>query len=215
LIPRFSLIEPKSSVPDDSPPPTGSKHVFFKEIHPNPIEVRIRCIFLRVGEIDTLNERYYAELLLEASWEEPSFESSQTQTFDPTVNWTPELELINGIGELQDDIMYSVRYDKQGLATVTEHHKLKGTLWERMELQHFPFDVQELSLSLTTSRPDSEMKFVVNLNKPSGVNRRVFTDEQEWHLFEHVDIEITEQIDEYLDDGHNHPVVTCSCHAAR
>ena len=215
LIPRFSLIEPESNVPDDSPPPIRSKTIFFKKIQAVPIEVRIRCIFLRVGEIDTLNERYYAELLLEASWEDESLEISQTRTFEPTVNWTPELELINGIGELHDDIMYSVKYDKHGLATVTEHHKLKGTLWERMELQHFPFDVQELSLSLTTSRSDSEMRFVVDLKKPSGVNRRVFTDEQEWHLFEHVDIEITEQIDEYLDNGHSHPVVTCSSHAAR
>ena len=168
-----------------------------------------------MGEIDTLNERFYAELLLEASWEETSFKGLQTRPFDPAIHWTPELELINGIGELQDDVTYSVRYDKQGLATVTEHHRLKGTLWERMELQHFPVDVQELSLSVTTSRTDSEVIFIKNLRKPSGVNRRVFTDEQEWYLFEHVDIEITQQIDEYLDDGHNHSVVICSCHAAR
>jgi hypothetical protein len=177
--------------------------------------VHIRCIFLRVGEIDTLNERYYAELLLEASWEETSFKGLQTRSFDPSIHWTPELELMNGIGELQDDVTYTVHYNKQGLATITEHHKLKGTLWERMELYHFPVDVQELSLSLTTSRTDTEMIFIKNLSKPSGVNRRVFTDEQEWYLFEHVDIEITEQIDEYLDDGHNHPVIICSCHAAR
>jgi hypothetical protein len=122
---------------------------------------------------------------------------------------------MNGIGELQDDVTYTVHYNKQGLPTITEHHKLKGTLWERMELYHFPVDVQELSLSLTTSRTDTEMIFIKNLRKPSGVNRRVFTNEQEWYLFEHVDIEITEQIDEYLDDGHNHPVIICSCHAAR
>lgn len=125
------------------------------------------------------------------------------------------MELMNGIGDLNDEITYSVRYDHNGLATVTEHHKLKGTLWERMELQHFPIDVQELSLSITTSRSNTELTFVRHEKKPSGVNRRVFTDEQEWYLFEHVDIEVTEQIDDYLDDGHNHPVVICSCHAAR
>lgn len=122
---------------------------------------------------------------------------------------------MNGIGELQDDITYSVRFDKQGLATVTEHHRLKGILWERMELQHFPVDVQELSLTITTSRSDKELIFLKNLRKRSGVNRHVFTDEQEWYLFEHVDIEISGQTDEYLDGGNNHPVVICSCHAAR
>lgn len=179
------------------------------------LEVAIRCIFLRVGEIDTLNERYYAEILLEATWKEPTFKSLQKRPFDPTSNWTPELELVNGIGHMNDEVTHTVRHDQNGHATVTEHHKLKGILWERMELQHFPLDVQDLSLSITTSRTDSELKFIRNDRKPSGVNRRIFTDEQEWYLFEHVDIEVSEQIDDYLDDGHNHPVVICSCHAAR
>jgi hypothetical protein len=43
----------------------------------------------------------------------------------------------------------------------------------------------------------------------------VFTDEQEWDLFEHVDIEITQQIDEFLDNGNNHSMAICSSHAAR
>ncbi|CAF3481013.1 unnamed protein product [Rotaria sp. Silwood1] len=111
--------------------------------------------------------------------------------------------------------MYSVRHDRLGVATVTEHHKLKGTLWERMELQYFPLDVQDLSISITTSHSSKEMVFLKNFRKPSGANRRVFTDEQEWYLFEHVDIEITERIEEYVEDGNNHSVVICSCHAAR
>lgn len=168
-----------------------------------------------MGEIDTLNERYYAEILLQASWEDPSLKSAVTRVFDPATSWTPQLELMNGIGDLHDETSYSLRFTKQGLATVTEHHRLKGTLWERMELQHFPLDIQNLSIIITTSRKNTEMRFVKDEKKPSGVNRRVFTDEQEWYLFEHVDIKVTEQIDEYIDDGHNHSVVMCSCNAAR
>ncbi|CAF0866920.1 unnamed protein product [Adineta steineri] len=205
----------QSNTHQDLPPSPSLKHLIFKKVHPDPIKVNIRCIFLRVGEIDTLNERFYAELLLEASWEEKSFKGLQTRSFDPSVNWTPELELMNGIGELDHDITYSVHYDKQGLATITEHHRLKGTLWERMELHHFPVDVQELSLSITTSHSIKEMIFTKNIKQPSGVNRRIFTDEQEWYLFEHVDIKVTEQIDEYLDDQYNHSVVICSSHVAR
>ncbi|CAF0807790.1 unnamed protein product [Adineta steineri] len=205
----------QSNTHQDLPPSPSLKHLIFKKVHPDPIKVNIRCVFLRVGEIDTLNERFYAELLLEASWEEKSFKGLQTRSFDPSVNWTPELELMNGIGELDHDITYSVHYDKQGLATITEHHRLKGTLWERMELHHFPVDVQELSLSITTSHSIKEMIFTKNIKQPSGVNRRIFTDEQEWYLFEHVDIKVTEQIDEYLDDQHNHSVVICSSHVAR
>ncbi|CAF2898641.1 unnamed protein product [Rotaria sp. Silwood2] len=194
---------------------TQLKHLIFKQLDKSPIEVQVRCVFMRVGEIDTLNERYYAEILFEASWEEQKLKGLQKKSFDPMVYWTPQLELVNGIGEIHDTITYSVRHDRQGIATVTEHHKLKGTLWERMELQYFPLDVQELSLSITTSHSSKEMIFVKNLRKPSGANRQVFTDQQEWYLFEHVDIEITERIEEYLEDGNNHSVVICSCHAAR
>ncbi|CAF3632253.1 unnamed protein product [Rotaria socialis] len=194
---------------------TPLKNLVFKQLDKSPIEVHVRCVFMRVGDIDTLNERYYAEILFEASWEEPRLKGTPKEPFNAGINWTPQLELLNGIGELNDNIAYSVFYDRQGLATVTEHHKLKGTLWERMELQYFPFDLQDLSLSVTTSRSGKEMFFVKNLRKPSGANCRVFTDEQEWYLFEHVDIETKEEIEEYLDDGHNHSVVICSCHAAR
>ena len=162
-----------------------------------------------------MNERYYGEILLEASWIDPALKISQTEQFDPVRYWTPAIELMNDIGNMKNDINYSLRYNKQGQALITEHHRIKGIFWERMELQHFPFDVQELSLTLTTTRDNGDVIFVRNEQKPSGVNRRVFTDEQEWHLFEHVDIKITERVDGYFDDGHDHPVVICSCHAAR
>lgn len=170
---------------------------------------------MRVGEIDTLNERFYAEILFEASWEEPALAGSPKKEFNPSMYWTPKLELMNGMGGLHDEINYTIHYDRNGTATVTEHHNLKGTLWERMELQYFPLDCQDLSISITTSHLKKDMVFVKNINKPSGVHRRVFTDEQQWHLFEHVDIEMTERIEEYLEDGNSHPVVTCSCHVAR
>lgn len=178
-------------------------------------QVHIRCIFLRIGEIDTLNEKYNAEILLEASWETSTLSNLQTRSFDPAIDWTPKLELLNGIGQLDDDVSYTVRFLKQGLAHITEHHKLKGTLWERMELQYFPMDIQSLSITVSTSWSNSEMIFVQNSKQLSGVYRHVFTGEEEWYLFEHVDINITDQIDKYLDNENNHSVVICSCYAAR
>lgn len=122
---------------------------------------------------------------------------------------------MNGIGDFRDEIIYSLRYDRSGVATVIENHKFKGTLWERMELQHFPVDTQNLSIWISTACPRTEMQFVKNSIKTSGVIRRVFTDEQEWYLFGHVDIEISEQTDQYLDHEGSRSVVVCSCHAAR
>ena len=60
--------------------------------------------FCRVGEINTLHERYYSEILLEASWETSSLKGLQKHSFDPAIHWTPQLKFMNGIDQLQDEI---------------------------------------------------------------------------------------------------------------
>lgn len=102
------------------------------------------------------------------------------------------------------------------LLEITEHHKIRGVFWERMELNHFPYDVQELSLSITTPLTTNDIKFRENQHKLSGVNRTVFSDEQSWHLYEHVEITYEEHREEYsLNFNQIHPVVVCTCHVGR
>ena len=70
-----------------------------------PIEVRVRCIFLRVGEIDTLNERYTSEIFFEASWyaADPKIDAK----YDPQAgHFNPQLVVLNHIG---DSLRHEVR----------------------------------------------------------------------------------------------------------
>lgn len=72
-----------------------------------PIEVRVRCIFSRVGEIDTLNERYTAEIFFEASW----YDRDQKNIFkyDPQMGYfNPQLVVLNHIG---DSLRHEVKID--------------------------------------------------------------------------------------------------------
>lgn len=99
---------------------------------------------------------------------------------------------------------------------VTEHHKIRGVFWERMELNHFPYDVQELSLSLTTPLTGKDLYFSQNEQKVSGVNRTVFSDQQSWYLYEHVEFNYEQHREEYsLNFNQIHPVVVCTCHVGR
>ena len=99
---------------------------------------------------------------------------------------------------------------------MTEHHKIRGIFWERMELNHFPYDVQELSLSLTTPLTSKDLYFSPNKQKPSGVNRTVFSDQQSWYLYEHVEFNYEQHREEYsLNFNQIHPVVVCTCHVGR
>jgi hypothetical protein len=67
------------------------------------------------------------------------------------------------------------RTKNQDPVEITEHHKIRGVFWERMELNHFPYDVQELSVSITTPLEIKDLYFTQNHKKPSGVNRTVFS----------------------------------------
>ncbi len=91
----------------------------------NAIQVSIRLMFLRIGEIDTLNEKYQAQASIEARW--PI--ESETLTSDLSSDdqkrlidgksisllkyaeshWHPQLFIENAIGDLKEQIRYSAK----------------------------------------------------------------------------------------------------------
>ena len=83
------------------------KTTVLSDIHLNemhmPIEIRVRCIFLRVGDIDTLNERYTGEIFFEISWyaKDPKAEPQNN-------HFNPQLCVLNHIGD-------SLRHDVSNL----------------------------------------------------------------------------------------------------
>ena len=38
------------------------------------VAVQIRIVFLKIGEIDTLREKYTADVFIQAKWREPAFD---------------------------------------------------------------------------------------------------------------------------------------------
>lgn len=79
----------------------GEKNLYEKS---TPVEIRVRCIFLRVGEIDTLNERYTSEIFFEASWyiKDPRI---VTESDSQPGNFNPQLVVLNHMGDsLRHDV---------------------------------------------------------------------------------------------------------------
>lgn len=74
---------------------TEYENVFKKS---EPVEIRVRCIFSRVGEIDTLNERYTAEIVFEASWYD--YDKKIESKYDPQMgHFNPQLVVVNHMGD--------------------------------------------------------------------------------------------------------------------
>jgi hypothetical protein len=143
-------------------------------VEPRRVEVFIK--FIRIGEIDTMNEKYHSEIRVESKWVDDEI----IVEYDKAKHWNPLLDIENSLKELKE-----IQYDlliENGVTLVTEIRKFKADLWERLELQHFPFDVQELNLTLFTRRSFKEVKIVPSDVKSyinSGAKNR-FIEQQKW-----------------------------------
>ncbi|CAF0905355.1 unnamed protein product [Adineta steineri] len=166
--------------------------------------VYVRLMFLRIGEIDTLNEKYQAQASIEARWQVEfdkllsslSPEDQKRLADGKSVSllkyaeshWTPQLYIENTIGDLKEQIRYTAKKSKEdNQIYVCEHRDIKGVFWEKLELQHFPTDVQDLSISIGSMLYNDRVILVVDPYHGSGVNREAFVDQQEWKLYAYVD----------------------------
>ncbi|CAF1123039.1 unnamed protein product [Adineta ricciae] len=174
--------------------------------HEKAIPVFIRLVFLRIGEIDTLNEKYQAHASIESRWAVASNELLSILSVDDqnrlmngkTIilekysdsHWHPQLFIENSLGDLKEQIKYSAkRNTHDNHIYVCEHRIIKGLFWEKLELHHFPNDVQDLSISVTSMLYQDKVMLHPDPYNLSGVNREAFVDQQEWSLYEHVDAE--------------------------
>ena len=92
-------------------------------------EVQISVQFLRIGEIDTINERYYAEINIESKW----IDIGDLNNYDPKNNWNPKLYIENILLEPKEIIKYEIKkfYD---MIRIKETRLIKGFFWEKLEL---------------------------------------------------------------------------------
>ena len=210
----------------------------------NPIQVSIRLMFLRIGEIDTLNEKYQAQASIEARWpieldkllSDLSPDCQKRLTDGKSISllkyseshWHPQLFIENAIGDLKEQIRYSAKKCKEDKKFyICEHRDIRGLFWEKLELQHFPSDIQELSISIGSILYNDKVILIADPYHLSGINREIFIDQQEWSLYEHVD---TQQrfVKEFLfedkddeetelnaNDERKRSFLTVSCHAGR
>ena len=174
--------------------------------------VRVFVIFLKIGEIDNIKERYQADAYIESCWEDDNVVLNAQGEFDPTQNWEPEIFIENAVGNLKQEIRYKV--EKKGNKTrVMEMRNVKGCFWERLELWDFPLDVQGLSITVTSAKSNNEVRFEPSLENECAINTEDFRQQQEWNLYSH--LEISKKVKEDLWKNYNRPCYTVSSTVSR
>jgi hypothetical protein len=126
--------------------------------------VRIRLVFIHIGEIDTLNEKYQADIYLEARWSEERMNLNtlkltpqerrqllyenltvKINEFNSAIHWSPQLFIENVIGQIgEQDKWFTIKKNLSNSiqsssfvhVDICEHRRIRGIFWEKLELNH-------------------------------------------------------------------------------
>jgi hypothetical protein len=131
-------------------PPLATTETESKPIHRN---VYVYINVFAISDIVTAAETFNAQFYLKASWVEPGLKPGQPLSTDA---WKPSIMFMNAVGnpgiEDEDFGVVKWRLGPDGSAVVQWSAKFQGTFREQFELRSFPFDVQPLSIVITSQQ---------------------------------------------------------------
>jgi hypothetical protein len=87
-----------------------------------PRQIWVRVEYVQIGDIDTVNEKYWAEVKIKSKW----YDEGDFTQYDKKLHWNPKLYIENSIEDkLKEDIIYTVARE-DGKTVVTENRLVKG-----------------------------------------------------------------------------------------
>ncbi|XP_063721227.1 uncharacterized protein LOC134847895 isoform X2 [Symsagittifera roscoffensis] len=167
-------------------------------------EISVYAHFLKIGDIDTKNQRFSALVELIARWIPEK--NKLFNDFFKVCKEQPNLDVDDGrfgirkiipkllVNNLESSSLEKTSFSMRPASApdytcvkyVEMHKVIRGVFYERLELQSFPFDVQDICLriSLDHASQTSFRLFVPEPNCPAGLldDSTTFQDDQEWVL---------------------------------
>jgi hypothetical protein len=121
-----------------------------------PNDVYVHASFTKIHDIDTVNQRFQAEVLIESRWHDSSLKSTKDLA---SIEWKPEIYIENAVNDPKEEVSYKIVMDKQtNLLMVSEIRKVKGLFHEHLELENFPLDIQDLSVQICSKKSGKKVK---------------------------------------------------------
>ncbi|CAH8490440.1 unnamed protein product [Schistosoma rodhaini] len=182
------------------------------------VTVQIRVVFLKIGEIDTLKEIYHADAFIQAKWREPRLDGKTDECLrkiDLQRCWNPLILIDNILSESKEQHWIITERNENDEIFIVERRRLRGVFLETLELNDFPLDVQDLTITLTSERPESEVELIPDKYEPCRINLQTLVDQQEWRLHEHIEVTRRSATQEYTNSSQSHPCISVTCRAAR
>lgn len=161
---------------------SSSQTATSKIARPLKIEVFIRMGITKLYDIDTINQRFHAEVLVESKWHDPTIKSVRA---DVNSIWRPEIYFENALSDLsREECSLKLVWDEENKRVMaSEIRKVKALFWENLELENFPLDVQDLSVVVASKRSHNHVQLVPMQAEYSRVSSIANTlDKSAWQL---------------------------------
>ncbi|XP_076453617.1 cys-loop ligand-gated ion channel-like isoform X2 [Babylonia areolata] len=182
-------------------------------------QVQLRVVFIKIDDIRTVQEEFSGIVFIRARWREPALDGANTRDVDK-INWAgywnPKLDVQNFKGEMKSAPWRELEFGPLGEVFVVEKRRVKGVFGEQMELAHFPFDLQDLSVVVTSDLSEKDIELKEDEHDVSIVDINAFSDDQEWDLHPSVWTEPKPLVTtEYTQFAHSKPGIYFKCCATR
>jgi len=164
----------------------GKDSVIYKSApvrRKDPVNVYVRVSIGRIGDIDAVRQVFQCKIYLMLRWEESRLKGKDISNVD-VIDWYPRYYFINAVDIQEHEVVRKIEPGDPPQVMLT--CSIIGTFKEVLKIDKFPFDYQDLSLTLTAKCRISEMTFVKEKKDADNLRTDYFYPEQEWDLKPHV-----------------------------
>ena len=178
-------------------------------------DVYIRAGYTKIYDIDTINQRFQAELIIESKWRDLNIKNVNDDI--SKITWKPELFIENSLNNVKEEISYKIINDDVSRDTliVSEIRKVSGLFHECLELESFPLDIQNLSTFISTKKSEKKINFVLMQPELAQVTINSTLDKSMWHIHKVVKTQKESLITEFSFGKIEYPVIKITCQAFR
>ena len=171
---------------DREEPKDNVRHKAFLVPRNDHVKVYVRMSIIRVGEIDAVRQEFHCEFYMRLRWEEVSLKKNtiDKENIDWDSMWNPSYYFINAVNIEDHERNRSIR--RGNPPQVILQCRIIGTFKEVLEIDKFPFDYQDLSLTLTSKCHADKLTFVKDPEVEDNICTEYFYPKQEWDLRPHV-----------------------------
>jgi len=150
------------------------------------VDVFVRVSIGGIGHIDAVRQEFQCKLYMKLRWEESRLKGKDLSNVD-VIDWYPRYYFINAVDIQEHEVARKIEPGDPGdPPQVMLRCSIIGTFKEVLEIDKFPFDYQDLSLTLTSKCRTEEMTFVKDPKERDSIRTEYFYPKQEWDLKPHV-----------------------------